>query len=138
MNKLSFKFNFAKAIRHIYYYVPPCPCCKSFATGRIVKIKSANGADAKWQMLESLKHGELVKTVDETAGPNCFCLNCGYQWDDVIETKFLNNEQLLEEKKKRATIEILNEIKKAERDEQESYKKNHPVVSKLKNFLPRF
>ena len=137
MNKKEIKSKLNQLIHHVYYYVPPCPCCGSPITGHTIKIQGFNPSDIDWQVIESLKHGELIRPLDEVKEKNCFCLNCGYEWEDMIETRFLSNDEINEEKKKRSTSDILNVMMQEKREKLAS-QKHHSVLSIIKNFTIRF
>lgn len=98
-------------IRFPYYYVPPCPVCGSAETGRIVKEPASH---AEYMMISSLKNGEIIM-FDPSPSPtdNLFCLSCGHQWTGDAVVRMLTKAQICHEQKKRGTLEILDEYKKA-------------------------
>lgn len=121
---------FRKYIKTVYYYVPPCPLCRSPVTGHFVKA----GRDpvAEWQIDECLRHGELVIPVNEVGRNNCYCLTCGREWTGEVETKFLSLSEVEEEKEKRMTRDILNRRIEEERDLR---KQDHSIFKPIKNFI---
>lgn len=98
-------------IRFPYYYVPSCPACGSAATGRVVKEP---GTHADYTMISSLKNGELIM-FDPSPSPtnNLFCLQCGNVWTGEVKVLMLTRAQISYEQKKRGTLELLQEFKKA-------------------------
>jgi len=121
---------FRRHIKKIYYDVPPCPVCQCPATGRFVKQRRDTVAD--WQIVEALRHGELIRPVEEMTRKNCFCINCDYEWIGIIELKLLSLEQIEEEKNKRLTREILNEKAVEARALKRS---DHSVLKPMKGFM---
>lgn len=118
-------------IRHLYYYVPPCPVCGSNMTGRY--IKSHRETDSEWQLEESLKHGELIRLQYVPMQYNCFCQICGFNWIGDIKPRFLNLDEIQMEKELRHTREILNQ--KMEEDREEEKKKKHSIFSPIAKFI---
>ena len=94
-------------MRHLYYYVPPCPRCHSRKTGHYIKTPLSGSGYTKEQ---SLKMGELVRFVPREPFENAFCVNCGYEWPARIETKFWNDTQIQEERKVRGTEELYQRL----------------------------
>ena len=129
----NFKNKLKGIIRHVYYYVPPCPSCNSRTTGRFVKSHKEN--TTSWQINESLKHGELIKPVEIVPKANCFCRNCGFEWPDYIETRFITTDEMNIEKQERFTNDILNDMKAEEKAERKADFKRHPVFSSIKRFV---
>lgn len=101
MNKLKYR----KIVKKPYYYVPPCPHCRSRMTGRYVRAHRATETD--WMITESLKNGELIEPVPEIVDETCFCSYCGHSWKGYIETRMLTLEEISEEKRARKTNDIL-------------------------------
>lgn len=128
MNKI--KIIFDKLIHHFYYYVPPCPSCKSHMTGYYIKLH--RDTDTQWQINESLRHGELVKAVQVVPSKNCFCVACGYEWYDSVDLRFVSREFVKKQKKERLTIEILN--KRIEEQKQE-IKNDHAPFKGIRRFI---
>lgn len=114
----------------LYYYVPPCPLCGSPVTGRYVKLH--RDVDTEWQINESLRHGELIKALNEVPIRNCFCINCGYEWNYDAKAIFISQNELNEEKKKRHTIDILNKCIEEQKSEE---RKNHSLFKPIKKFI---
>lgn len=121
---------FKKIIHRTYYYISPCPSCGSPVTGRYVKLHRET--DTEWQINESLRHGELIKAVNEVPLRNCFCVNCKYEWSDDVKLQFLSQEKINEEKKKRLTVEILN---RRIAEQREAYKHDHSLLKPIKRFI---
>lgn len=105
-------------IPKFYYYVPPCPACGSPVTGRISKI--FRDVDSEWQIDEALRHGEIVWPKADTAGKNVFCLSCGYEWNEIIEAKFIPRWKIEEEKEKRGTRDLYNERVQLHKEEKKN------------------
>ena len=90
-----------------YYYVPPCPNCGSFITGRFVKAR--NDYDADWLIDESLRHGEIVSPVPDVLSENCFCCDCNATFTGIVKMQWLSLNELDEQKLKRDIYEIWQE-----------------------------
>lgn len=120
----------SKIIHRFYYYIPPCPVCKSPVTGRYVKLHRETDTD--WQINESLRHGELIKALNEVPKRNCFCVNCGYEWIGDAKLQFLSQQEINKEKKKRLTIEILN---KRIEEQRNAARHDHSLFKPLKKFI---
>lgn len=99
--------NAKKIIKVPYYYVGKCPHCGSMVTGRYVK--AARKTDNEWMLDQALKNGEILKTIPELIGANCFCLECGQNFSYPVQRKMLTLAEIKEEKLQRHTIEILND-----------------------------
>lgn len=119
-----------KHIKTLYYYVPPCPLCKSPVTGHFIRLQ--RDTVSEWQITESLKHGELVQPVHEVGRNNCYCLKCGCQWPGDVETKWLSLLEIDEEKEKRVTRLLLNRRVEAER---ERVKNDHRAFKSMRRFI---
>ncbi len=87
-------------MRHMYYYVPPCPRCQSRRTGRYVR-KPFTGAG--YMQRESLKAGELIRFLPSEPKKNAYCEACGYEWPCYIRLKWLTTDEMHEEQKARNT-----------------------------------
>lgn len=83
-----------------YYYIEPCPRCKSRKTGRYVKQPLTGGG---YMMEESLKAGELIRFLPFEPVKNGYCLTCGYEWHTRAKLKFWSNEKVREEQTVRGT-----------------------------------
>ena len=90
-----------------YYYVPSCPNCGSFITGRFVKAR--NDYDADWLIDESLRHGEIVSPVPDVLSENCFCCDCNATFTGIVKMQWLSLNELDEQKLKRDIYEIWQE-----------------------------
>ncbi len=101
------KIDFRKIIKKPYYYVGECPYCGSAITGRYVKARRVT--ENEWIIDEGLKNGELIKTIPELLGANCFCLECGTNFSYPVHMKMVSLEEIKQEKIKRHTIELLGE-----------------------------
>lgn len=85
-------------MKHFYYYVPPCPKCKSLKTGRYLKMPIANAR----QIQESaLKAGELIRFSRRVPADNAFCIACGNEFPARIETRRLTRDEMQQESKNR-------------------------------------
>lgn len=96
-------------IRHLYYYVPPCPKCGSRITGRYVK-QPHNQGDAEYMQRESLKHGELIRFVPSEPIKNCYCEECGHEWGHTVRSYFITKERMEEEIEARDTRSLYMEF----------------------------
>lgn len=103
---------FIRKIRHIihlpYTHVPECPACGSLMTGRFITMRKTYDYD--WMIDDSLKRGEIIDFVTEVDPENrLFCLNpdCGYTWTQPVEERWLNLDEIEEEKRERCTREML-------------------------------
>ena len=106
-----------KFIMKPYYYVPPCPICKSAMTGTFVTAHRAT--DTNWMINEALRNGEIVKPVEKMPSEaNAFCLDCGYTWYAPIHMKMVPISEIENEIVRRHTQEIL-QIRYAEQAEEE-------------------
>lgn len=94
-------------MRHLYYYIPPCPVCGSRRTGRYVR-RPFSGAG--YMMEKSLKAGELIRFRSKEPEKNAYCEKCGHEWPCLVETKFLTKEEMLDEQEARGTIEPYEQI----------------------------
>ena len=90
-----------------YYYVPACPKCGSYITGRFVRARNDNDAD--WIIDESLRHGEIVSPVPKVLSENCFCCECNTTFTGSVEMKWLSMNELDAEKLKRDIYAIWQE-----------------------------
>ena len=113
-------------IKKPYYYVPPCPSCGSHVTGRFVRMRGQNDND--WMINEALKNGELISLVPEVLNKTAYCVECDYTWYTDIQLKFLNNEQIKEQKTERYTNEALTMRMNALAEEK---KKKKGLISRL-------
>ena len=127
---MSFLKIIKKIIKRPYYYVSPCPVCKSRMTGRYIRLW--RDTEAQWQINESLRNGELVRPVAELLPRNCFCADCDYEWWENVELQFFSLEQIDEEKKARLTREILNERINEQRDFDRN---DHRPFKSIRNFI---
>lgn len=87
-------------MKHIYYYVEPCPRCGSRKTGRYIKTPMRGSGYTK---KESLKAGELIRFASPVPDNNGFCASCGYEWHTNVETKWWPSDRIEEEKAVRGT-----------------------------------
>lgn len=101
----SIKNRIMNKIKIPYHNVPPCPKCGSFVTGEFIKMKWND--DKKWLVNDSLKRGEIINPVVEMTENNCFCVECGYAWNENINVENYSLAQIEEEKKKRHTATFL-------------------------------
>lgn len=109
----------------IYYYVPPCPECKSRKTGRIIRQPFTN---AGYVMEQSIKNGELVRFERTEPIRNAYCASCGHTWPARIEGKLWADAKIEDEKIARGTdvmyAEILKEAELAAKREAAGRKKS--------------
>ncbi len=98
-----------------YYYVPPCPACKSPITGRYMKYMGETSSE--WQVNESLRNGEIVEIVSVVPEENCFCCACGHEWEEDIRMRLFTLEEIEQEKAFRGTNIALNERMKRIKEE---------------------
>ena len=120
-NKIIDRFKNLKI--HPYYYVPQCPRCRSFVTGRY--IKEHRVTEKNWIEGDTLRKGEIVQFRNMNDDKNCFCAECGYEWAGQIEFKMLNAKQVNAERIKRHTEEFLASV--IEREDEEL--KNRSFIS---------
>ena len=83
-----------------YYYVEPCPRCKSRKTGRYVRQPITGSG---YMMEESLKAGELIRFLSFEPEKNGFCVTCGHEWHTRAKLKFWPKEKIREEQIVRGT-----------------------------------
>ena len=94
--------------KHLYYFVPQCPVCEGWHTGRYV---GRMFSDTEYMERKSLENGELIRIVSREPIRNCFCEDCGFEWGAHIETKWLTEDELLEQKYIRGTNEKFTKYK---------------------------
>lgn len=123
-----------RIIKVPYYYVPPCPECRSPRTGRFMKFHSS--VNDKYSSKMSLKNGELINFTNRV-DPNrqFFCLDCGCEWSEYSSIRWLTLEELDEEKKKRGTDELLDNFIENEHKEKEQPKKGGIILNAMKGFI---
>ncbi len=128
-------FKLSNLFKHPYYYVPPCPACKSPMTGRFVPSHS-NEANA-WIMRSAFKHGELVADVEDLApsDDNLFCVSCGHTWTGHVAFKFITTAELEEERRKRDTKKMLKLLKQQEMESMSGDDKK-TILSSIMVFKP--
>ena len=90
---------------HFYYYVPPCPRCKSRKTGRYIRKPYTA---VNYTMVQSMKMGELIRFASSEPVNNAFCLNCGNEWPAKIELKLWPYSKIHEEQMARGTYDLYN------------------------------
>lgn len=93
-------------IKKPHYYVPPCPECGSFCTGRYIRHPLV---DAWYVEEQSLKNAEIVRFVNKEPVKNCFCVDCGHEWGKTIMMTFITKEELAEEHERRGTLAAYEE-----------------------------
>lgn len=89
-------------LKKMYHYVPSCPKCGSEKTGRYIYIMHTRNIEKI--IASHLLKGEIVKPIAGVGEPsyeNVFCEECGCEWRAVIDTLWLNEEQIKKEKSKR-------------------------------------
>ena len=110
-------------IKHFYYFVPQCPLCKSWKTGRYVR----HPIDPLYTMRKSLEHGERIRFVPRQPIKNCYCDDCGFEWGAHIEMKLLTSDEMMEQQKKRETYKLFAKF------QDENYVHGKPPKSSLLN-----
>ena len=97
-------------IKYPYNYVPPCPRCSSYKTGKFVK--SHGEFNDEYAIQKSLEAGELIKVVKELPSNNCYCANCGATWSYDIPVLMISYKKLIDQKEKRGTqVKLDNYVK---------------------------
>lgn len=117
-------------VRHIYYYVPPCPKCGSRRTGRYMRQPRVFPGDQWYVQTESLGSGELVRFAKRVPDNNCYCEDCGNEWHHLVTSRFMTEAEIQEEKKARCTNE------RYYRYLEENPKKKKTIFGKIFSFLP--
>lgn len=136
--------------KNIYFEVPVCPCCGSPITGRKESLYSGDFTDKMFlsdrkggiqkifnsftpedldkMYRKKLNKGEIVlytmSPIKE--GKNCFCLDCGFEWKERVEGKYVDNDYIEEQKEKREVfqlIDLYNEEHFADEDDKKKNKK---------------
>ena len=108
-------------IKKPHYYVPPCPECGSYCTGRYIRHPVVES----WYVEEkSLKNAEIVRFVAKEPVLNCFCVDCGHEWGKTITLTFITEEEMEEERERRGTKEAFEEIHELNRDMLKKKQKN--------------
>lgn len=93
-------------MKHIYYYMPPCPVCGSEITGRYVSTPYIKKDS---MVIESLKKGEIVELKKRVPEKNAFCTSCGFQWKEEPRVVLINDDELDAEIARRKTELRLND-----------------------------
>lgn len=126
--------NFKKIIRKPYYYVPPCPACKSYLTGRFVLLH--RNIETEWMIDEALRNGEIINPQPEIPRHNAFCLNCDYTWLEDIRLKLFTIARISEEKENRSTNIILKDrYLKNNEAEKERNQKRSAIIKPFIKFI---
>ena len=73
------------------YVVRDCPYCKSPRTGRLVYY---NGKYPERIIREHLEYGEIVRPSALMPALNCFCENCGVEWEEYLEPVKMTEEEI--------------------------------------------
>ena len=89
-------------VPHIYYYVPPCPACRSRKTGRYVRQPLTAGG-MRYVERESLKSGELVRFAPRVPEKNAYCEDCGHEWACSVSARLMARDRITEEQAARGT-----------------------------------
>lgn len=137
LKKLQTPIALYKKIVHVpYYYVPPCPNCGSRKTGYY--IRSNGDYQTRWSEIQAFKNGELVEAVPIIPRENAFCIDCGYNWKELIDAKMMSLEFISNEIEARKT-NILLKGKIEERDaiRKEKEAKRGIVSNKVAKFVGR-
>lgn len=122
-----------RMIRKTYYYVEPCPRCKSPVTGRF--IRSHQERETEWTINEALRHGELVSPVQEIPVRNLFCASCGYRWMGEAKLKLLSVEELELEIENRCTGELLEHNYDIIKEREAELRKRHRFTNPIRRFI---
>lgn len=67
---------------------PPCPICGSLRTGYYIV-----GLDDRKMKEKCFRKGERVRFIPFPKIENCYCVNCGMEWQDKIKKKQFSREQ---------------------------------------------
>lgn len=111
-NKKIFKKKEELTLKTLYYYMPPCPKCKSERTGRYLAQPYVN---KHYTVIESLKNGELVQLKKTVPRNNAYCADCGFEWHEEPRLVRIEQEEKEDEIARRGTEKLLYEY----------YEKNH-------------
>lgn len=83
-------------------YVPPCPHCGSKKTGYIINSFDVFQNNLDVEKIKRLLNGELVELNKFVSDENIlFCADCEIQWSGIPEIRYLDNQEIEEEKEKR-------------------------------------
>ena len=98
-------FNFKKK----YHFVPPCPRCNSYRTGRFVLIDSER--ESSLFMFNALLKGELVETIlgrdVSLLEHNIYCKDCGAEYFGNVDVIYLTDEEIKQQQTLRGITEEL-------------------------------
>lgn len=124
----------------LHTFVPKCPKCNSNRTGYFIYGEYQN----ETILFKHLLKGEYVyqKTFLNDAN-NCFCLDCGTEWEGILKVKILSQKNIeIEKSKKGITDKYIKETKKIfekikEQNAKESNKKSitNKLYTIIKNIL---
>lgn len=92
-------------MRQMYYYMPPCPRCKSEVTGRYLKTPFVK---KDLMMIESLSNGEIIKFAKKIPEKNAFCCTCGFAWNEDPRLVRITPEEKEAEIYRRGTEALMN------------------------------
>lgn len=115
-----------------YHFVPYCPKCGSKKTGRYVYMSNSRLSIEKY-IASCLAKGEIVKPIsalDTTKQENAFCLDCGCEWNAIIDTIWFTPEQIekhrtqrgISSKQYKDVINIKKTVKKKLKEEKKKKK----------------
>ena len=111
---------------HPYTFVPCCPKCGSWSTGRYVKMPYSE-ENRDYMERESLRFGEIVWFIPSVPKKNLFCVDCEYKWHGIPETRRLSTQEINEEVERRGTYESYLEVV----EEQEEKKKHKSFLKRI-------
>lgn len=111
----------------IYHYVPNCPICKSWKTGRYIKGQFLT----KRQISIALLKGEYIMPAAEKSYDNCFCGNCGHEWHENSTVHLYSYNQIKEQV-------ILRSIKTARYNNKIIYSGIHKTTKKQQRLNTSF
>ncbi len=100
-------------MRHIYYFIPPCPKCGSRRTGRYMRKPYMSAGSIRKMNLNA---GELVRFEQEVPDRNLYCADCGHTWRGTAQFKFWPKDKIREEADVRGTEKIYEKYVKREQE----------------------
>lgn len=110
-----------------YYYVEPCPRCKSRKTGRYVKQPFTGSG---YQMEESLKAGELIRFLPFEPKRNGYCVSCGYEWHTRAKLRFWPADKVRDEQIARGTEQEYARFLQSNRENKGEPMQSNPVQTR--------
>lgn len=86
-----------------YHFVPQCPRCGSWKTGRYIYVQNTRDCIEK-MVAEHYEKGEITRIrmgFYSSDVPNIFCENCGVEWRGKIDELPLTKDRIKEERIRR-------------------------------------